>query len=182
MEKMPSVTTIAPFCPPGRLGKLMIKSPHVQMRVDGLAKRPCEADGVDNAVVVQLVGDHCGGRVDKGNQGSYHGGVSRGEDHPFLPSVESGQAMLQFHMGSVGPHDEPHPAGSGSHRPGGDLFSPDHFGMQRQPQVGVGVHPDESTVPVALKQVSGASLPLRTDDLSYHQFTTFGRPQFIKGG
>ena len=54
--------------------------------------------------------------------------------------------------------------------------------MQRQPQVGVGVHPDEGTVPVTLQQVSRASLPLRTNHLPYDDFAALGRALFTEEG
>ena len=67
-------------------------------------------------------------------------------------------------------------------RPRGGLLGPDHVGMQSQPQVGVGVHPDECAVPMTFEKVSGASLPVGRDDLADHKFAALGRPQVIKPG
>ena len=132
-----------PSRPAGYLGELTVERRHVQMRIHGLAQRPGEADGVDDRVVIEFVGDHRGGRIDQRYQGSHHRRVGRGEDHPLRAAVERGQGAFQLHMGSVGARYEPHRAGPGPHRPGGFLLSPDYFRVQRQSQVGVGVHPDE---------------------------------------
>ena len=60
------------------------------------------------------------------------------------------------------------------------LLGADHLGMQRQSQVGVGVHPDESPLPLAFQQISGPPVPLGSDYLSDNQFPTLGRPLFLQ--
>ena len=58
---------------------------------------PREADRVDDAVVVELVGDEGGLGAHQRHEGADHRRVGGGEDHRRLAAVEAGETLLELH-------------------------------------------------------------------------------------
>ena len=105
----------------GRLSQGLVEVVEVEMPVDRLGLRPRQTHRIDDAVVVQRIGDDDGLRRDHRYQHAESGGVGRAEDHAGFATMEGRQGSLELHVRSVSPTDEANRSGTDAKR-GGGLF------------------------------------------------------------
>ena len=120
-----------------------------------------ELHPVDDAIVVQLVGDqHRLGRGEA-EEDARHRRVGGSGDHRSRAAVKLGQRDFQLHMRLVGAADEPDGAGPDAVCLGSLLFRLDQLAAQGKAEIGVRVHPDELAVAEIFQQEAGAASGLR---------------------
>src|SRR5437763_561901 len=120
-----------------------------------------ELHAVDDAVVVQLVGDeHRLGR----SQAEEHARdrrVSGAGQHACRAAMKVGQRLLEPDVRRVRAADEPHRSRTHAVPAGGVLLRLDQLAPQREPEIRVRVHPDELELAASLEDEAGAPAALR---------------------
>ena len=147
---------------------------------------PClvrgELHAVDDAVVVQLVGDeHRLGR----SQAEEHARdrrVSGAGQHACRAAMKVGQCLLEPDVRRVRAADEPHRSRTHPVPAGGVLLRLDQLAPQREPEIRVRVHPDELALAESLEDEAGAPAALRRLHAQHHVLLAFRDARSVEVG
>ena len=170
------------LCPPLSVLDGPLESRHVEVRVDCLVERARQAHRVDDAAVIELIADHNSLVGNERRDDPHDRGVSGGEDHPGLATMELSELPLQLDVRRVGPADETHRPWAHTEGDGGLLLGGDHVRPHRHTQVGVGVHPDELLISMPGQLEAWPTLPLGCHSLRHYGFSSLRRSVFLELG
>lgn len=152
-----------------------VETAYVVVFVNRLAGRARKPDGVDDAVVIQLIADQCGGIGGQCGERAQYGSVRRAENHGRLPTMKFGQAAFQFDVRSVRAADEAHGARTGAEYLGCFFFSIDHLRPQRHAEIGIRIHANEGFVAFTLEDEAWTPATRRRHHAHYYRFLSLAR-------
>src|SRR6185437_9700988 len=140
----------------------------VEVAVDIALARPAEAQRIDDAVVVELVADDGGVGGHQLRQQSHHRRIGGAVNHRRLAPMKRGEALFERAMRRPGAADEAHGARPGAEALDRALFRGANLTLERQAEIGIGVHAQEGLVALALDENARSAAGRGRQDAAYN--------------